>query len=124
MDFLVTSLLIIICLFYVYNANIIWPLLFLLIFVPLEVCMVVANLRKVPHGAWFPLLMAGIFFSFLCLWRWARSKKVDQEYEQRIKIGDLFPIIHCKNNNNKSCHILKKMLSPNLVPFHYLDIPD
>ena len=55
MDFLVTSLLIIICLFYVYNANIIWPLLFLLIFVPLEVCMVVANLRKVPHGAWFPL---------------------------------------------------------------------
>ncbi|AOW26317.1 potassium uptake protein [Candida albicans P76067] len=97
MDFLVTSSLIIICLFYVYNANIIWPLLFLLIFVPLEVCMVVANLRKVPHGAWFPLLMAGIFFSFLCLWRWARSKKVDQEYEQRIKIGDLFPFFAAKS---------------------------
>lgn len=97
MDFLVTSLLIIICMFYVYNTNIIWPLLFLLIFVPLEICMVVANMKKVPHGAWFPIMMAGIFFTFLCTWRWARNKKLDQEFAQRIKIGDLFPYFSARS---------------------------
>ena len=97
MDFLVTSLLIIICMFYVYNTNIIWPLLFLVIFVPLEICMVVANMKKVPHGAWFPIMMAGIFFTFLCTWRWARNKKLDQEFAQRIKIGDLFPYFSARS---------------------------
>ncbi|RCK55995.1 High affinity potassium transporter [Candida viswanathii] len=97
LDFLVTSLLIIICMFYVYNANIIWPLLFLLIFVPLEMCMVVANMKKVPHGAWFPIMMAGVFFTFLCTWRWARNKKLDQEFAQRVKISDLFPYFAAKS---------------------------
>ncbi|KAL6453414.1 HAK1 High affinity potassium transporter [Candida maltosa Xu316] len=97
LDLLVTSSLIIICLFYVYNANIIWPILFFLIFVPLEACLVVANLKKVPHGAWFPLMMAAIFCTFLCVWRWARSKKVDQEYEQRVKIPELFPYFGIKS---------------------------
>ena len=78
------------------TTNIIWPLLFLLIFVPLEVCMVVANLRKVPHGAWFPLLMAGIFFSF-CVFGVGPDPKSRQEYEQRIKIGDLFPFFAAKS---------------------------
>ncbi|CAK9435818.1 uncharacterized protein LODBEIA_P04890 [Lodderomyces beijingensis] len=97
LDFIVTSFLLIICMFYVYNANVIWPILFLLIFVPLEACMVIANLKKVPHGAWFPVLMAGLFFIFLSVWRWARSKKVNHEYAQRIRIDELFPFFAAKS---------------------------
>ncbi|KAI3404353.2 hypothetical protein KGF56_002873 [Candida oxycetoniae] len=91
LDFIVTSFLIIICMLYVYNANVIWPILFCLVFVPLELCFVISNMKKVPHGAWFPLVMAGLFFFFLAVWRWARSKKVNEEYDRRVRIGELFP---------------------------------
>ncbi|KAI5960205.1 uncharacterized protein KGF55_004928 [Candida pseudojiufengensis] len=98
LDFLVTSSLIIICMFYVYKANIIWPILFFAIFVPLEVCLVVANLKKVESGAWFSLMVAALFMTFLCVWRWARSKKVNHEYSQRIKIGEIYPYFNAKSN--------------------------
>ncbi|KAI5951321.1 hypothetical protein KGF54_004395 [Candida jiufengensis] len=98
LDFLVTSSLITICLFYVYNANIIWPILFFIIFVPLEVCLVIANLRKIASGAWFSLMAAILFMGFLSIWRWVRSKKVEQEYSQRIKIGEIFPFYSAKSN--------------------------
>ncbi|ABN65222.2 high affinity potassium transporter [Scheffersomyces stipitis CBS 6054] len=91
LDFLVTSSLIIICLFYVYNVNIIWCVLFLVIFVPLEICMVIANIKKIVHGAWFPIMMAGISFIFLSIWRWARSRMVNQEIRTRIKIENIYP---------------------------------
>ena len=91
LDFIVTSSLLVICMFYVYNANIVWPILFCLIFVPLEACMVIANLKKIPHGAWFPILMTGVAIIFLATWRWARSRKVNQEFEQRVRIEDLYP---------------------------------
>ncbi|KAI5961510.1 hypothetical protein CANMA_003792 [Candida margitis] len=97
LDLIVTSSLIILCLFYVYNTNIIWPIVFGLIFIPLEACLVIANLKKVPHGAWFPLMMAVLFGTFLTIWRWARSKKVNQELRQQVKIGDLYPYFQAKS---------------------------
>lgn len=97
LDLIVTSCLIIICLFYVYNTNVIWPLAFALIFIPLEACLVIANLKKVPHGAWFPLMMAVLFGTFLATWRWARSKRVEHELRQQVKIGDLYPFFQTKS---------------------------
>ncbi|KAK6456029.1 high affinity potassium transporter [Scheffersomyces xylosifermentans] len=91
LDFLVTSSLICLCMFYVYNMNIIWPILFVLILVPLEICMVIANLKKIVHGAWFPILMAGLSFIFLSIWRWARSRMVNQETKNRVRVADLYP---------------------------------
>lgn len=91
LDFLVTSVLIMICMVYVYEWNLIIPIIFCLVFVPLEIILVVSNLKKVVHGAWFPIMMAGLVYLFLSFWRWARSKKVDQEFKARVKIGDLYP---------------------------------
>lgn len=97
LDLIVTSSLIVICLFYVYNTNIFWPVAFASVFIPLEACLVIANLKKVPHGAWFPLMMAVLFGTFLTIWRWARSRKVDQEIRQQVKIADLYPFFQAKS---------------------------
>ncbi|KAK6199311.1 high affinity potassium transporter [Scheffersomyces amazonensis] len=91
LDFIVTSSLMVLCMFYVFKFNIIWPIIYVLIFVPLEMCLVIANMSKVVHGAWFPLMMTGLSFLFLSIWRWGRSRKVNHEFSSRISIGDLFP---------------------------------
>lgn len=92
-DLIVTSTLIIICMIYVYNWNILIPISFMLIFMPLEAVLVYANIKKFVHGAWFPILMASIFFTFFSFWRWARSKAVEHEFNTRVEIGDLFPTL-------------------------------
>ncbi|CAH2353467.1 putative high affinity potassium transporter [[Candida] railenensis] len=91
LDFFVTSILLIVCMIYVYQWNYIIPIIFGLIFLPLEAVLVISNLKKFIHGAWFPLLMAGVAYCFLSFWRWARSKKVEQEFKSRVSIGDLYP---------------------------------
>lgn len=91
LDFVVTSTLMIICMVYVYDFQWWIPTLFCLVFVPLEFCLVVANLKKVPHGAWFPLMMCAIFFSFLAFWRYCREQTVGQQLRSRVRLGDVFP---------------------------------
>ncbi|KAK6464465.1 high affinity potassium transporter [Scheffersomyces coipomensis] len=91
LDFLVTSLLIALCMFYVYSWNIIWPIIYLLFFLPLEFCLIIANMSKVIHGAWFPLMMTALNTIFLSVWRYGRSRKVNQEFATRVKIKDLYP---------------------------------
>ncbi|ODV78607.1 high affinity potassium transporter [Suhomyces tanzawaensis NRRL Y-17324] len=92
LDFLVTSCLIALCMVYVYSWNILWAVLFITFFIPLEVIMVVSNLKKVVHGAWFPIMMAGLVFIFLSIWRWGQSRKVDYEFKQRVRIADVYPL--------------------------------
>lgn len=90
-DFFVTSILVMICMLYVFEWNILIPIVFGLFFLPLEMVMIVSNVKKFVHGAWFPLLMTAVFYSFFSFWRWARSKKVEQEFASRVRIGDLYP---------------------------------
>lgn len=91
MDFFVTSILISICMVYVYNMNFIVPILFTLFFMPLEATLIVANFKKFVHGAWFPFLITCIGSILLAFWRWAQTKKVNQEFRSRIRVDDLFP---------------------------------
>lgn len=93
MDFLVTSSLLIICMVYVWDFHIIVPIIFGLVFIPLEIIMVVSNLKKITHGAWFPLMMTVVMFLFLTFWRYGRSKIVKQQFECRVKIGDIYPAL-------------------------------
>lgn len=91
LDFLVTSTLMVICMIYVYEFKWWIPLVFCLIFVPLELCLVIANLKKVPHGGWFPLMMCSIFFGFFSFWRYCRDRTVNEQLNSRVRIADLFP---------------------------------
>lgn len=91
LDFIVTSALLVLCIIYVYKYNILWAIGYILLFVPLEIIMVVSNLKKIVHGAWFPIMMTAIMYIFLSIWRWARSRKVDYEFRTRVKVESLFP---------------------------------
>lgn len=89
-DFILTSALLIICMVYSFNWGPLVPLLYLAVFIPLEILMVVANLKKIVHGAWFPLMMAFISFSFLYFWKWAGSKLRERELSTAIKVHDFY----------------------------------
>ncbi|GEQ66379.1 hypothetical protein JCM33374_g42 [Metschnikowia sp. JCM 33374] len=91
LDFLVTSTLMMICMTYVYEFKWYVTTIFCLIFVPLEFCLVIANLKKVPHGAWFPLMMCAIFLSFLIFWRYCRDRTVSRQLSSRVRLADLYP---------------------------------
>lgn len=91
LDLCVTTILMTICFVFVYDLNVFILAFFLLVFLPLEIILVISNLKKIEHGAWFPILMAGLCFLFLCFWRWARAKKVDHEFSSRVRIESLFP---------------------------------
>jgi KUP system potassium uptake protein len=43
-----------------------------------------ANLIKIPHGGWFPLVVAGIIFTLMTTWK--RGREI---LAQRLKIGEL-----------------------------------
>lgn len=91
LDFVLTTLLMMICMVYVFEFNILIPIVFGAIFLPLEMCLVVANIKKVPHGAWFPLMMCAFFFSFFVFWRYCRDKAVSQQLKARVRLADLYP---------------------------------
>lgn len=91
LDFLVTSSLMIICMTYVYEFKWYVTTLFCLFFMPLEFCLVIANMKKVPHGAWFPLMMCAIFVLFLVFWRYCRDRTVTKQLSSRVRLTDLYP---------------------------------
>ncbi|KAK9448078.1 potassium transporter-domain-containing protein [Limtongia smithiae] len=96
MDFIVTTILITLCMIFVYNWKWYKWLPFFTIFGALDACFIVAGLLKIPHGAWFPLVMTVLFTSFISFWRWARSLKVDEEYRRRGRITDVFAGVKTK----------------------------
>ncbi|KAK9472047.1 potassium transporter-domain-containing protein [Dipodascopsis tothii] len=89
-DFLITSLLISLCFYYVYETTILVPIMFMAVFGSLDCVFIVAGMKKVPHGAWFPLMMCILVASFITFWRWARALKVDHEYNARIHLHEIF----------------------------------
>ncbi len=54
-----------------------WPLwrvaLLTAVFVGVDVAFVAANLLKVPHGGWFPLVVAGLVFLLMTTWKAGRA---------------------------------------------------
>nr|UJH94464.1 Hak1 [Starmerella bombicola] len=91
LDFVVTSSLLSICLIFAENVNPLIVVGYICIFVPLEMCLVISNMKKVPHGAWFPLMMCGVFTSFFFFWWYFRCKTVATQIKSRVRIRHLFP---------------------------------
>ena len=55
-----------------------WPLwrvaLLTAVFVAVDVAFVSANLLKIPHGGWFPLVVAGLVFLLMTTWKAGRAQ--------------------------------------------------
>lgn len=91
LDFVITSILMIICMVWVLEFPLYIPLIFMLIFIPLEMCLVIANMKKVPHGAWFPLVIAAFFFCFFTFWRYCRDRTANTQLASRVRMADVYP---------------------------------
>lgn len=89
-DLLLTTILITIVLHYIYNYHWIVSILFFLIFGSLEACLVISGLKKFIHGAWFPLLMCAICFSYISFWRACRGLSLNNDLERRKSIQYMF----------------------------------
>ncbi|KAK9359121.1 potassium transporter [Lipomyces starkeyi] len=114
MDFFVTTTLITLCLVYVYRVSWYLYIPFFLAFGTLDMCFVVAGVRKIPHGAWFPLVVAVVMTCFITFWRWARSLKVDNEYDSRVRVGAVFEGLEKNVERNAETFLLGRITTASL----------
>ncbi|BAP72495.1 high affinity potassium transporter [Kluyveromyces marxianus] len=89
MDLFITSLFMSIMFVCVQKFHVGIAVLFLCVFGSLECCLIGANLLKVPHGAWVPLMVSGALFIFLLVWRWCYTMKANREARDRISLTKL-----------------------------------
>lgn len=64
---------------YVKKWNIVVPITFFSFFGFIDACFWGASLKKVPHGAWVPLMLGVILEILMVLWTWA--KKLEDEFD-------------------------------------------
>lgn len=93
LDFILTSILLMVAMVYVFEFRWWWVVGYGLIFLPFEAVIFGSNLKKVPHGGWFVVMIAAIGFGFLSFWRWGRLRKVEHDFQLRVRIGDMFPLM-------------------------------
>ncbi|KAL6925425.1 hypothetical protein ACO0SA_000020 [Hanseniaspora valbyensis] len=109
-DFCVTTALITFCIIYIYNKHVFWALLFLFVFGSLDTTLMIANMKKVPTGAWFPLVVCFICVSFLYLYNRHVGKKerelqdlIWKQYQKQQNEGEVLEqldVCDIKLNNN------------------------
>ncbi|OBA28017.1 potassium transporter [Hanseniaspora valbyensis NRRL Y-1626] len=109
-DFCVTTALITFCIIYIYNKHVIWALLFLCVFGSLDTTLMIATMKKVPTGAWFPLVVCFICVLFLYLYNRHVGKKerelqdlIWKQYQKQQNEGEVLEILDVcdiKLNNN------------------------
>ncbi|TSA30231.1 MAG: potassium transporter Kup [Bacteroidetes bacterium] len=65
--------------------------LLLALFITIEGAFLVANLNKFLHGGWFTILLGGIIFSLMYIWR--SGRKIKNRFTNFVKIERYFPIL-------------------------------
>ena len=82
-DFCVTTSLISFSIIYIYNKHIMWAVAMICVFGSLDVALVIASMKKIPKGAWFPLIVCAVSVSFLYVYNIKVGKK-EQKLHQII----------------------------------------
>lgn len=89
LTFFFTTCLITITMRTVYNLPWFVVIFFFISFGTLDACFSVAGLRKIKSGAWFPLMISILIIIFMCMWRWARSYKINLEFKSRLQLKEI-----------------------------------
>lgn len=80
LDFCVTTSLIGFCIIYIYNLHFMWSVAMIMLFGSLDLTLVIASMKKIPKGAWFPLIVCTISVSFLYVY----NNKIGKQ-EQKVR---------------------------------------
>lgn len=59
-----------------------------------ELCFVGANLTKVPHGGWFPLVLGAGLFAVMTTWKRGRAILSQRFQEKLLPLSDFYEIMH------------------------------
>ena len=71
--------------------------LFLGVFVFIEVCFLIANLDKFPHGGYVTLIIGGLLFGVMYIWY--RSRKIKNRYVEFVRVDEYVPKIEELTND-------------------------
>ncbi len=74
-----------------------WILLYLGIYLTIEVSFLVANLEKFPHGGYVTLLIAGGLFAVMYIWY--KARRIKNRYVEFVRLEDYVPIIQELSND-------------------------
>lgn len=89
-DFFLTTIFMSVCMIAYYKLHWAVVLFFFFTFGSLEMCLIISNCTKIPHGAWFTIMVTVIMFSFFVFWRSCRVLKIKQEARDRKRLQDIF----------------------------------
>ncbi|WP_018463067.1 KUP/HAK/KT family potassium transporter [Segatella paludivivens] len=78
---------------YLWHGNVtrIFAIPFLVVFMTIESCFLMANVAKFMRGGWFTLLIASFFFIIMMVWY--KASKTRQRNLKLVKIKDYLPVI-------------------------------
>jgi KUP system potassium uptake protein len=78
------------------RPTLIW--IFLLIYISLEACFLIANLDKFPHGGFVTLIIGGGLFAVMYIWY--RARKIKARYVEFVRVEDYIPKIEELSNDS------------------------
>ncbi|KAJ9164467.1 hypothetical protein P3X46_024042 [Hevea brasiliensis] len=87
-----TTLLMFLIISTVWNQNVLWAFLFVLVFGFVELSYFSACLAKVHKGGWLPLVVSLLILSLMSTWRYGTSKKLAFELENKVSLDSLLTL--------------------------------
>lgn len=75
----------------------IFAALLLVVYLPIELSFLLANLRKFSHGGWVTLVISFIFI--IIMWVWFKGRKIKNRLTEFVKLRDYIPILQQLSND-------------------------
>lgn len=75
-----------------------WILLYLLVYITIEISFLIANLDKFPHGGFVTLIVGGVLF--IVMYTWYRARKIKNKYVEFVRLDHYIPMIQALSNDN------------------------
>lgn len=79
------------------RAKIFWIATYLIIFLSIEICFLIANLEKFPHGGYVALIIAMCLF--LAMLIWFKARKIKNKYVEFVRLEDYTSILQELSND-------------------------
>lgn len=85
--------------FYLYVKKVpkIWVMIFLLVFLTIEISFLIANLRKFSHGGWVTML-AGVLI-FIVMYIWYRGSEIKHGFQNFTELKPFIPVLKELSND-------------------------
>ena len=74
-----------------------WILLYLIVYLTIEISFLIANLEKFPHGGFVTLLIGGALF--VVMYVWFRSRRIRNRYIEFVRMEHYIPMIQELSND-------------------------